>query len=98
MAGLESPRADGDPEGEAHQFSVGELHPWPFITVIEESLDTSGPQVLINRLGGGHRLLVVHLDNRDHHLVGAMLIGQIRPESSWWVSATAAMARPTPMP
>ena len=70
MAGLESPRADGDPEGEAHQFSVGELHPRPFVTVIEESFDTGGSQAFINRLGGGHRLLVVHLDNRDHHLVG----------------------------
>src|SRR6266496_3757026 len=60
--------ADVDTKGDTHQVSVFELHPWPFVPVVEQDVVACAFKLLGNRLGGGAELLVGHVCGGDNNL------------------------------
>jgi tellurite resistance protein TerC len=58
--------ADGDPQRDAGEFGVGELHPGPFGPVVDDDLDARRGELLVHRLPGLGRLGVLGLGDGHH--------------------------------
>ena len=66
---LEAPGADRDPQRNADQLGIGELHTRSTIPIVQQDIHAGGPELGVETLGAFHRLLVVHLHHGQDHLV-----------------------------
>src|SRR5271157_5744687 len=57
-----------DTKGYAHQVGVLELHPRPFVPVVQQNVVPGGLELPGDILGGGADLLVFRVGGNDHHL------------------------------